>query len=177
MTELTELLEVVDENDQVIGQATRGECYQKGLLHRAVNIFILNSQGEVYLQKRSMQKLIYPGRFDISASEHVKPGEPYLEAAKRGLHEELGISVEPVKVRPVHNLHYPYKNKGLIIDDNELVETYRAVCDGKFKLDSSEVSEGSFLSRELINQMIKEDSGQFTDYFLEEWSNLRKQSL
>lgn len=171
MSELEEILDIVDEQNNVVGQATRGECYQKGLLHRAVNIFIFNSQGEVFLQKRSEQKLIYPGRFDISASEHVKPGESYQEAAKRGLQEELGIEVNPTKIRPVHNLRYPYKNGSLIMDDNELVETYKAVYDGKFQLDTTEVSGGSFLSKDKVEQMIKENSHQFTDYFLEEWEN------
>ena len=40
MNELDEILEIVDERNNVIGQATRGECDKKGLLHRAVNLFI-----------------------------------------------------------------------------------------------------------------------------------------
>ncbi len=66
MNELDELLEVVDENNQVISKVTRGECYKKGLLHRAVNIFIYNSKGEVFLHKRSDKKLKYPSFWDLS---------------------------------------------------------------------------------------------------------------
>lgn len=43
---------------------------------------------------------------------------------------------------------------------------------GKFQLDTTEVNGGSFLSKDKVEQMIKENSHQFTDYFLEEWENL-----
>ena len=91
MNELDEILEVVDEKNKVIGKATRGECYKKGLLHRAVNIFIFNSQGEVFLHQRSEKKLKYPGFWDLSCSEHVRVRESFENAATRGLREELGI--------------------------------------------------------------------------------------
>ena len=55
-----EIFDVVDVLDRVISQATRREVHDQGLLHRAVHILILNSSGEVFLQKRSMAKDTHP---------------------------------------------------------------------------------------------------------------------
>ena len=54
-----EIFDVIDENNKVIGKATRKEVHAKGLLHRAVHILIVNSKGEMLLQKRSMTKDLY----------------------------------------------------------------------------------------------------------------------
>ena len=42
-----ELFDVVDPDDRVIGQATRGEVHARGLLHRAAHVFVINSNGEL----------------------------------------------------------------------------------------------------------------------------------
>ncbi|MEM2163987.1 MAG: hypothetical protein QXR62_06180 [Candidatus Bathyarchaeia archaeon] len=65
-----EHLYVVDENDNVIGWASRGECHKRGLIHRSVYVIVLNDRGEVFLQKRSMSKDLYPGLYACSASGH-----------------------------------------------------------------------------------------------------------
>lgn len=88
-----EYLDIIDNNDKVIGKDLRDNIYAKGLNHyiRAVNIFIFNSEGKLLLPKRAMNRRIFPGCFDFSCGEHVASGEDYYQAAKRGLEEELGI--------------------------------------------------------------------------------------
>lgn len=56
-----ELLDIVNENDEVIGQATRGEIHAQGLLHRIIDIWFYNKNGEVLMQKRSLKKDNAPG--------------------------------------------------------------------------------------------------------------------
>ena len=51
-----ELLEIVDENNLVTGIRNRAEIHRQGIWHRSVHIFIFNSRGEIYLQKRSPRK-------------------------------------------------------------------------------------------------------------------------
>ena len=51
-----EIFDVVNERDEVVGQAARREVHRRGLLHRAVHVLVFNSRGEVFLQKRSMKK-------------------------------------------------------------------------------------------------------------------------
>jgi len=56
-----EMLIVVDENDITIDYKSKIECHQgNGILHRAFSIFIFNEQGQLILQKRSGQKLLWP---------------------------------------------------------------------------------------------------------------------
>ncbi len=94
MSDQMELYDVVDDRDQVIGVATRREIHQKGLLHRSVHILVFNSGGDLFLQKRSMNKDENPGFWDTSAAGHVNTGEDYLTSAHRELEEELGISAD-----------------------------------------------------------------------------------
>ncbi|OGM15168.1 hypothetical protein A2V56_00305 [Candidatus Woesebacteria bacterium RBG_19FT_COMBO_42_9] len=88
-----EYLDIVDRNDKVVGRDTRNNIWKRGLEHnvRVVNIFVLNAENKILLPTRSMKKKIFPGCYDFSCGEHVRSGESYLEAAKRGLNEELSI--------------------------------------------------------------------------------------
>jgi 16S rRNA (adenine1518-N6/adenine1519-N6)-dimethyltransferase len=86
-----EIFDVVNERDEVIGQAPRSEVHARKLLHRAVHVFVVTSRGELLLQKRSEFKDEFPLKFTSSASGHLAAGETYDEAAPRELREELGI--------------------------------------------------------------------------------------
>lgn len=100
----SEIFDVVDEADEVTGQATRAEVHAKDLLHRAVHIFAYNKRGDVLLQKRSALKDRHPGVWDSSVSGHLDAGETYEAAALRELDEEMGIrevAIEEIaRVRP-----------------------------------------------------------------------------
>lgn len=86
-----ELFDVVDAQDQLVGTATRAEVHAENLLHRAIHVFVLNRNGDLFLQKRSLQKDMNPGVWDSSVSGHVDAGEDYSAAAVRELGEEIGI--------------------------------------------------------------------------------------
>lgn len=90
-----DLLPVVDESDRETGALPRREVHLRRLLHRAVQIVVLDGEGRVWLQQRSRHKDSYPGYWDLSATGHVDPGESYAEAARRELREELGLEAEP----------------------------------------------------------------------------------
>lgn len=173
MTELNEMLDIVDSEGGIIGQAQRGEVYRKGLLHKAVNILIIDSRKRVFLQQRANDKKAYPLYWDISASEHCKAGEAYNDAALiRGVREELGISTPLELVRPVHAQSSSYQNGEEIIYENELVELYLGVLEGEVTIDQKEVAQGRFYSVDEISQKIK-GGERFTPWFLDEWNFLQ----
>ncbi len=87
-----EIFDVVDENDVPVGTARRSVVHAKNLIHRAVHVFVLNRNGDLYLQKRSRLKDMNPGVWDSSVSGHLDAGEDYLQAAVRELGEEIGIA-------------------------------------------------------------------------------------
>jgi isopentenyl-diphosphate delta-isomerase type 1 len=88
-----EIFDVVNDRDEVIGQATRCEVHERGLKHRAAHVLLFNPKGELFVQKRSDTKDTFPGRYDSSASGHLDTCETYDACAARELHEELGIRV------------------------------------------------------------------------------------
>lgn len=173
MNELDEILEIVDENNRVVGQATRGECYEKGFLHRAVNIFIFSSKSEteVFLHKRSDKKLKYANFWDLSCSEHVKPGESFEEAAKRGIMEELAVEIPLQEIIPIHRVDNTDEKEQY--HDNELVVTFKGSYNGEMKYDPNEVAEGIFFDVEEIKRLIKSGDLKVTPWFLEDWKRIK----
>jgi isopentenyldiphosphate isomerase len=89
-----ELIDVVDENDNVIGVATRARLRAEKLLHRGVFVIVLTSDGRIVVQQRSATKDLWPSRWDIGAGGVVSSGESYEVSAQRELREELGIEAE-----------------------------------------------------------------------------------
>src|SRR6516164_9165399 len=86
-----EIFDVVNERDEVIGQAPRQEVHARGLWHRAVHVVVFNARGEVFLQKRSMLKDTAKGQWCSSSSGHLDAGEDYDICAVRELREEIGL--------------------------------------------------------------------------------------
>ena len=87
-----EMFPLVDENGQIIGAATRGECHNGSkLLHPVVHLHVFNSHGDLYLQKRPDWKDIQPGKWDTAVGGHVDLGESVEMALKREAEEELGL--------------------------------------------------------------------------------------
>ncbi len=87
-----EMLDIVDAHNRVIGCAPRREVHRLGLRHRAVHMLIQDAEGRLYLQRRAPHKDVDPDLWDTSAAGHVDRGEDYLDAARRELHEELGLT-------------------------------------------------------------------------------------
>ncbi len=87
-----ERFDVVDARDRVIDVQTRREVHRLGLRHRSVSVFVTDSAGRLLIQRRSMTKDEYPGRWSPSASGHVASGETYDDTAPRELLEEVGIA-------------------------------------------------------------------------------------
>lgn len=94
-----EVLDVVDPEDQVVGQAPRREVHDQGLLHRAVHVLLLDGQDRLLLQRRAETKRTYAGLWTSSASGHVPTGQGPATAARRETEEELGLG--PADLSPV----------------------------------------------------------------------------
>jgi isopentenyl-diphosphate delta-isomerase len=83
---------LVDSQDNEVGIMEKLEAHEKGLLHRAFSIFLFNSKGEMLLQQRALSKYHSPGLWTNACCSHPAPNETTLEAGKRRLKEELGLS-------------------------------------------------------------------------------------
>lgn len=129
---------LVDEEGNIIGAATRGECHNGSkLLHPVVHLHVFNSKGELYLQKRPVWKDIQPGKWDTAVGGHVDLGESVEQALRREVREELGIT----DFTPQQVTHYVFESTR----ERELVFTYKTVYDGAIQ-PSDELDGGRFWS-------------------------------
>lgn len=157
---MTEILDVVDEKDEVIGTATRKECHAQKLRHRGIQIFIINEEEDFFIQKRSEKKDVFPGLYEGGVTGHVLSGETYKQAAVRELKEELGIDVHENDLREM------FKFKMLFENEHELVTAFILDYDGTIKVDEKEVVSGEFISLDELKKRIKNNEKEFTPAFL-----------
>jgi isopentenyldiphosphate isomerase len=139
-----EILDLVDDHNRVVGRIARKKVHgDPSLQHRAVHVFVRNSAGELFLQKRSADKRIQPGKWDTSIGGHVESGQSYEAAALKEAFEELGLAPEDtLRLRFSHE--YIWKSPV----ETEHVRTYMLDYEGPFRLQPEEVDAGRFWSIE-----------------------------
>ena len=130
---MTEQMDIVNEQDEVIGHTDKDETHQKGLLHRAVHIFIINSQGRLFCRQRSSKKQIYPGYWSTSVGAHVMSGQTYDQVAKQSLLKDLEINCK-LKMIGKARVHDQW--------ENEISVTYIGYSDETMKLNSEQIEGG-----------------------------------
>lgn len=92
--EADELVILVDDQDNERGAQDKLSVHQLGLLHRAFSVFIFNSRNELILQQRADGKYHSPGLWTNTCCSHPKPGEKTIDACKRRLMEEMGMTCD-----------------------------------------------------------------------------------
>jgi isopentenyldiphosphate isomerase len=132
-----EWFDIVDAEGNARGRAPRSACHaQKGLLHPVVHLHVLNSQDLIFLQKRSSQKQIQPGKWDTAVGGHVQSGENIESALKREAEEELGLN----DFRAVPVARYVWESD----IESELVYMFVTRTDRPLRINREEISEGKF---------------------------------
>ncbi|MBS1114532.1 MAG: nudix hydrolase 3 [Nitrospirae bacterium] len=132
-----ELLEIVDRNGKVRGLAKRSEIHgNPSFIHRVVHVLVFDKEERLLLQKRSQNKDIAPGKWDTSVGGHVHPREDILDAARREMEEELGITECALRFL------YSYLFSNQI--ESELVSTFSCEYNGKFLFNRDEIDEIAF---------------------------------
>lgn len=110
-----ELLDYVDERDQVIGQIWRSEfndnfdTKQGKYVVRAVNAFIQNDKGQLWIPRRAATKKRLPLVLDMSISGCVASGEDYDTAFAREAQEEVNLDISQVSYELMGYLN-PHKD-------------------------------------------------------------------
>jgi isopentenyldiphosphate isomerase len=159
----TEWFPLVNEKGETIGKATRQECHSGSkLLHPVIHLHIFNKKGDLYLQKRSMTKYIQPGKWDTAVGGHIDFGETVKEALKREVFEEIGVT----DYIPEFVTSYIFESN----IEKELVNTFKTVYEGPFKIDPVELDDGRFWSKQEILDNL--DKGVFTPNFEKEYRRL-----
>jgi 8-oxo-dGTP pyrophosphatase MutT (NUDIX family) len=107
MTPAEEILDIVDEHDEVVGQAPRGVAYERGLRHRCAFVLATDAEDRIFVHRRTPTKLVFPSLYDMFVGGVVGSGESYAAAALREAEEELGVPGLP---RPVPLFKFLYED-------------------------------------------------------------------
>lgn len=142
------MIDIVDENDKVIGKATWQEARKKGLAFRAANVLVFNQKGELFVHRRSRNLPTFPGMWDFKLGGIVDAGESYEEAALRELNEEAGIQ----NAKPEYLFSQKHRNGKHKVNR----KVYRCIYNGKMKLQQEEIEEGKFVAIEEAKRMMNE---------------------
>ena len=160
----------INENGKVISIHPRSEFHKGGdnkMLHPVIHVHLFNSKGEIYMQKRPMNKLIQPGKWDTAVGGHVAANEDIQLSLLRETKEEIGLE----------NLEFKlFKNYIWETDiEKELIYMFISITDKTPQPDESELDSGKFWSIKDIGQNI--DNGIFTPNFIHEFQMLKNQIL
>ena len=148
----SEQVQIVDENNVEIAAVSRSLMREQNLIHRASYILVFNKAGQLYVQKRTMNKDVYPGYYDVAAGGVVLAGETYEDAAERELEEELGLYEIPL----THCLDHYYDDAA----NRVWGRIFRCQHEGPFTLQEEEIESGGFMD---ITQVLDSaDQGLFT---------------
>lgn len=158
-----EIFDVVDEFDNVIDQRPRAEVHRLGLRHRSTHLLVFNQAGQIFLQKRSMEKDENPGQWDSSVSGHVDSGESYDECVVREAREEIGLALADTPKRLFKFDADP--DTGM-----EFCWIYSVQSEGPFELDPVEITAGRWYDPGELDRAVANSDSAFTPSIIAIWA-------
>ncbi len=160
-----EIFDIVNDRDEVVGQAPRREVHARGLRHRAVHVLVFNASGRIFLQKRSRAKDTAAGCWDSSCSGHVDAGEAYDDAAQRELGEEIGLRLPRPPARWFRIEARPETS-------GEFVWVYRLEHEGPFELAPAEIERGEWFTPAEVTDLVARAPDVFAASFRYIWTRV-----
>lgn len=151
---------IVDAHDQPVGEADIADADQQGLIRRIARLMLENSRGQVLLQKRHNDDLVYPGCWDNSVAGHVDAGESSDQAMHRETREELGIEIRGMK--KAGEYYNEVHDRGYVI--KKFNHLYKASYNGPIEnIETEEVARVEWFGLDDLKRQIKQNPDDFTD--------------
>ena len=152
---------LVDELDNELGIMPKLEAHEKGVLHRAFSVFILNDKGEIMLQQRASEKYHSPNLWTNTCCSHPQKGETILKAGTRRLQEEMGF-ITPLEKKAFFIYRAEFDN-GLI--ENELDYILIGNYEGEVSPCPQEVKKWKWMTVEEIKASLEKEPETYTVWF------------
>ena len=153
---------LVDEQDNELGIMEKMQAHREGKLHRAISVFIFNSENKLLLQKRAEDKYHSPSLWTNTCCSHPYPDESPETAAVRRLEEEMGLEC---KLEPVFNFTYraEFENH---LTEHEFDHVFFGTTDAVPRPNPLEVSDWKYEDMEQIEKQLKKNPLHFTVWFM-----------
>lgn len=159
---------LVDRHDRATGKMEKLEVHKKGLLHRAITVYIFNTQHQLLLQQRAYGKYHCGGLWSNTTCGHPYPQERTRHAAERRLSEEMGMSVA---MEPVFELSYNLQ-LGNGLTEHEYGHVYFGISDDLPRINPEEAADWRYASLAEIQHEIEQHPERFTPWFLHTFSRI-----
>ncbi|MDQ6984700.1 MAG: NUDIX domain-containing protein [Candidatus Dojkabacteria bacterium] len=92
------LVQIVNEDDGYLGVTDREKVINNpNMIHRTVELMIINEKKQLLLSQRSQSKVFEPGQYKIAISTFIEEGEEPIESCARVMEKELGVKPIPVQ--------------------------------------------------------------------------------
>jgi isopentenyl-diphosphate delta-isomerase len=152
---------LVDENDVETGTMEKMEAHHGAHLHRAISVFITDTQGRWLLQQRTMEKYHSKGKWSNTCCSHPAPGELTIEAANRRLLFEMGMSASLTDL-----FRFQYKAElENNLTEHEIDHVFLGVTNVLPTPNPDEVMNYRYLSFEELQQEIDAFPDRFSEWF------------
>lgn len=142
-----EFVEMFDNKRKPLGKVTERYNNIEGEYSQGSHVWIINSKGELLIQKRTPTKKLYPNLWSIT-SGGTDTGETTLETAFREVKEELGIELklEEVELMMSYKRNHDFVDVWLVRKDIDLKNIV---------MQPEEVAEVKWVTAEELNEMIQ----------------------
>ncbi|MGL4993413.1 MAG: isopentenyl-diphosphate Delta-isomerase [Bacteroidales bacterium] len=152
---------VVNSDDIVVSLCPKTEAHKRGVLHRAVSVFVINSNGEWLIQRRALEKYHSPGLWSNTCCTHPLPDESYHSAALRALKKEMGMYCE---INYLFDFIYKAKLEGDMIE-HELDHLFIGFSDKLPIVNTDEVCEYRYIHPDELRSSIISSPEIYTEWF------------
>jgi isopentenyl-diphosphate delta-isomerase len=151
----------VNDQDEVLDYLDKQEVHEKGILHRAISVFIINSDGKWLLQQRAHHKYHSGSLWTNATCTHPMKGESNLDAANRRLHEEMGLEASLTKL---FRFQYEARLDNNLIE-NELDHIFIGMTDDVPDFNRDEVQDYRYIGVRELEKEMSEHPERFTEWF------------
>ena len=147
---MVEQWEVLDEEGNPTGEIMEKydkKVFDRGLYHLGTDVWIINSENKILIQKRSESKRLEPNVWAMTGGS-VIVGENSLETIVREAKEELDIEIDSNKLKLITK----FKTGNVWIDTYILKNDYDI---SKMKFQKEEVSDAKWATLNEIDELVK----------------------
>lgn len=154
---------LVDEHDREIGTAGKLAAHQfPGQLHRAFSVLIHDGNGRLLLQQRALTKYHFGGRWTNTCCSHPRPGEGILVAARRRLHDEMGL--DQVELAELGVFEYRAHDPASGLVEHELDHVIVGRCDDTPRPNPAEAADHAWCRVDELVSRLESEPDTFTPW-------------